>query len=115
MRDIRSGSAGPDNWGGRLGWLLSLPAQVLGRRILKSVSGEPGALAQLDGRDPRRSTALTSHRRRGPFGEEVADAADFGAHGLQLLLDILVAAVDVIHAVDDGFAVSHQGSEDERG
>jgi hypothetical protein len=41
----------------------------------------------------------------GSFGEDVADAADFGAYGFQFFLDVLVAAVQVVDAVDDGLAI----------
>src|ERR1019366_9518752 len=51
----------------------------------------------------------------GSFGEDVAHAADFGAHSFQFFFDVLVAAVQVIDAVDDGLAVRDQGGEHERG
>jgi hypothetical protein len=35
-----------------------------------------------------------------------------GAYGFQLFFDFFVAAVDVVDAVDDGFAVGDQGGED---
>ena len=42
----------------------------------------------------------------GFFGEHFADALDLCAYVFQLLFDVLVAAVDVVDAVDDGLAVS---------
>ena len=33
---------------------------------------------------------------------------DLGAEAAQFFLDVLVAAVDVIDAIDDGFAIGHQ-------
>jgi hypothetical protein len=47
---------------------------------------------------------------RGSLGEDVADTPDFGAYCLQFFFDVLVATVQVIDAVDDGFAVSDQRS-----
>src|ERR1700757_5138543 len=43
--------------------------------------------------------------------EDFADAADFCANAFQLLLDMFVAAVDVVDAVDDGLAVGDQGGQ----
>src|SRR5579863_1708543 len=50
----------------------------------------------------------------GFLGEHFADAFDLRADSLELLFNIFVAAVDVVDAVDDGFAVGDQGGEDER-
>ena len=47
----------------------------------------------------------------GLFGKHFSDTADLGTHALQLLFDVLVAAVDVVDAVDDRLAVRNQGSE----
>ena len=47
------------------------------------------------------------------FAEDVSHAADLGAHAAELLFEVLVAAVDVVDAVEDGFAVGDQGGEDE--
>jgi len=44
----------------------------------------------------------TKGQRSGPLRQHVADAADSGAYGLQLLFYFFVAAVDVVAAVDDG-------------
>src|SRR5580765_4941884 len=54
-------------------------------------------------------------RSRGALGQNFTDATDLGAHGLELLFDALVSAVDMIDAVDNGFAVSHQRGDDQRG
>jgi hypothetical protein len=40
------------------------------------------------------------------------EAFNIGADVLQLLDDLFVAAIDVVHALDDGFALGHEGSED---
>jgi hypothetical protein len=37
--------------------------------------------------------------------QDVADPADLGADGFQFFFDFFVAAVDVVDAVDDGFAI----------
>ena len=39
---------------------------------------------------------------------EASDATDLRTRGTQLLLDALVAAIDVVHTIDDGFAISYQ-------
>ena len=49
------------------------------------------------------------------FAEDVAHAADLGAYAAELFFEALVAAVHVVDAVEDGFAVGDQGGEDERG
>ena len=41
----------------------------------------------------------------GFFGEHLADTADLGSDSFQLFFDVLVAAIDVVDAVDDGFAI----------
>src|SRR5258705_9654960 len=43
------------------------------------------------------------------------DAGDVGAYALQLFYYAFVAAIDVVDAVDDGFAVGDQGGEDQAG
>ncbi len=48
------------------------------------------------------SAMKTKGQRSGPLRQHVADAADSGAYGLQLLFYFFVAAVDVVAAVDDG-------------
>ena len=47
--------------------------------------------------------------------EDVAHAADLGAYAAEFFFEALVAAVEVVDAVEDGFAVGDQGSEDEGG
>ena len=54
------------------------------------------------------------HRSR-LLGEHLSDALDLGADGAELFFDVFVAAVYVVDAVDDGFAVGDQGGEDEGG
>ena len=48
------------------------------------------------------------------LAEDVAHAADLGAYAAELFFDVLVAAVDVVDAVEDGLAVGDEGGEDER-
>src|SRR3546814_6223939 len=43
------------------------------------------------------------------------DAPDLRAQPRQLALDVLVAAVEVVDAVDDGLALGDQAGEDQRG
>src|SRR5512142_2742989 len=50
-----------------------------------------------------------------PFGQHFADALHLSADRAQLFFNALVAAVDVVDAIDDGFAVGDEGGEDERG
>ena len=67
--------------------------------------------AEVAGKHRCEKVRLEAHRslhRGGFLGEHFADAADLGADSLQLLLDVLVATVDVIDAVDDGLAVGDQ-------
>jgi hypothetical protein len=42
-----------------------------------------------------------------PSGEHVAYAFDLGAYGFQFFFDFFVAAVDVVDAVDNGFAIGY--------
>ena len=42
------------------------------------------------------------------LGEHFADAFDLGADGAELFFDVLVAAVDVVDAVDDGLAIGDE-------
>ena len=51
----------------------------------------------------------------GSFGEHVADAADFGAQRFEFLFDMLVAAIEVIDAVDDGLAIGDERGEHQLG
>jgi len=51
------------------------------------------------------------HRRgRRTLRQDLANAPDLGAYAAQLFLNVLVAAIDVIDAVDNRFAVCNQGS-----
>src|SRR5690348_18239172 len=50
---------------------------------------------------------------RGSYGP-AADAADAGAHALELLLQPGVAAVEVVDAVHGGAALGHEAGDDER-
>ena len=51
----------------------------------------------------------------GFFGEHFSDALDLRADSFELFFDVFVATVDVVDAVDDGFAVGDESGEDERG
>ena len=55
------------------------------------------------------------NRRCNPLGEHFADAADLGSDAAQLFFDVLVAAIDVVDAIDDGLAICDQGCNDQRG
>ena len=60
-------------------------------------------------------THSASRRWRGRFlREDFADAANLRAHSAQFLFDIFVAAVNVIDAVDDGFAIGDERRQDQR-
>ena len=41
------------------------------------------------------------------LGEHVADSADLGSYSFQFLFDFFVAPVEVVNAVDYGFAVGY--------
>ena len=59
---------------------------------------------------PERPPASSrSHRRGNSLGAEFSDAADLRAHSPEFFFDALVAAVDVVNAVDDGFALGVPG------
>jgi len=49
-----------------------------------------------------------------PFGENIAYAPNLGTNAFQLLFDIFVTAIDVVYAVNDGFAIGHQRGQHER-
>ena len=51
---------------------------------------------------------LSCDRGRTALRNEATDATDLRTYRTQLLLDALVAAIDVVHTVDDGFAISYQ-------
>ena len=44
--------------------------------------------------------------------EDVPHAADLSADATQLVFEVLIAAVEVVDTVEDGFAVGYQGSQD---
>jgi hypothetical protein len=48
---------------------------------------------------------------RASFGKDVSDPANLGANHSQLLLDVFVASVDVVDAIDDGFAIGDESSQ----
>ena len=54
-----------------------------------------------------------SDGRAGTLGEHFAHALDFGADTAQFFFDALVAAIDVVHAVDDCLAFSDECGENE--
>ena len=47
------------------------------------------------------------------LGEHFADAFHLSAHGTELFFDALVTAVDVVDAIDDGFAIGDECGENE--
>jgi hypothetical protein len=52
------------------------------------------------------ATESAGDRGRGHAArKQFADAADLGAHPAQLLLYMLIAAIDMVYAVDDGFSI----------
>ena len=42
------------------------------------------------------------------FAEHVANAANLGTHAAQLFFDPLIAAIDVIDAINDGFTLRYE-------
>src|SRR5437016_5957996 len=48
------------------------------------------------------------------FGEHLAYAADLSAYAAKFFFDAFIATVDVIYAVDDGFAIRNQCSQNQR-
>ena len=48
------------------------------------------------------------------FAEHVADAANLCADAAKFFFDALIAAIDVIHAVDDCFALGDQSCQHQR-
>ena len=63
----------------------------------------------------RRRGRIESLRGGGFLGEHFSDALDLRADAFQLFFNVLVAAVDVVDTIDDGFAVGNQSGNDERG
>src|ERR1700686_254165 len=76
-----------------------------------------GLIAVREGARRLLSLPLTLGRGggRGSFREDVAHAADFGAYSFQFFFNVLVAAVQMIDAVDDGLSIRDEGGEHERG
>jgi hypothetical protein len=62
-----------------------------------------------------RRSGLNGSDRFAAVIEYVAHSADLSADSTQLFFDVLVAAVHVVDAIKNGFAVGHKCSEDERG
>ena len=52
--------------------------------------------------------------RCGAFGQDLTDAADLRADAFQLLFNPLIATVDVVDAIDDGFTIGNQSGDDQR-
>src|SRR5262249_41601032 len=50
----------------------------------------------------------------GTLRQHLANPPDLRPHATQLLFDVLVTAVDVIHAVDDALAVGNEGRKHQR-
>ena len=48
-------------------------------------------------------------------GSPFRNAADFGSHFVELFFDALVAAIDVVNAIDEGFALSREAGKDQGG
>src|ERR1700722_20449910 len=59
--------------------------------------------------DPNASDALSA-----PFRKDVSNSAYFGADAFQFLFDVFVASIDVIDAIDDGFAIRHERRKHKR-
>src|SRR6267142_132518 len=88
------------------------------RRSSKSVLAMSTS-GHADGASPREPRIVAdsgfvcwSGARLGAWG---MDAGDVGAYALQLFYYAFVAAIDVVDAVDDGFAAGDQGGEDQAG
>jgi hypothetical protein len=50
----------------------------------------------------------------GAPGQDLTNAANLCANAFQLFFNALIAAVNVIDAVDDGFTVGDEGGDDQR-
>src|SRR5690348_662007 len=48
------------------------------------------------------------------FAEDIAHAADLCAYAAEFFFEVLVAAVEVVDAVEDGLAVGYESREDQR-
>ena len=49
------------------------------------------------------------------IGEDIAEAANLGAHAAQLFLNVFIAAVHVVNAVENGLTVGDEGGQNQRG
>src|SRR5512137_1348711 len=58
---------------------------------------------------------MVSPSRSRPAEASAADPLDLGPQAAELGLDVLVAAVDVLHVVDDGLSPGDEPGQDERG
>src|SRR5271163_354027 len=59
--------------------------------------------------------SINHDRSGGPLWDERANATDLCSYRAQLLFDSLVTAVDVVHAIDDGFTIGDQRRNNQRG
>src|SRR5690349_1898478 len=64
-------------------------------------------------RDWTLTVALGRHHLLG-FAKDFTHATNLGSDALQLFLDLLVTAVDVVHAVQDSLTLRDQRSDHER-
>src|SRR5579872_4561385 len=48
------------------------------------------------------------------LGQDFSDAANLSADSAQLFFDVLVTAINVIYAIDDGFAIRDEGGKHQR-
>jgi hypothetical protein len=73
----------------------------------KKATATAKATADPFGMTTRKATATaTADPLRGLFfAEDVSHAADLGADAAEFFFEVLVAAVEVVDAVEDGFAV----------
>ena len=101
------------------------PSPVLSSRARQKlhIAAQPFALpAQLHVRPGPLWADVSSHDLgRGRPGyvlpllrQDLADAPDLRPHSAQFFFNVLIAAVNVIDAVNDGFALGHQRSQDQR-
>jgi len=71
------------------------------------------ACCKLSHRFPGRLEQLADSRARAALGSGAGNALDVRSDGLEFLDDTLVAPVDVVDAVDNGFAFRDKSGEDE--
>ena len=48
------------------------------------------------------------------FGQHLANTADLRAYAFEFSFNVFVTAVNVVNAVNNGFAIRHQGGKDQR-